>query len=102
MPAGALTMVPLPKSTTVSAYCPAGTLVNSALTLMLLVIERSQTFVPVHAPAQPVKRKPGLGVATTLTCVPSANPATQVVPQLMPPGTVVTVPPTPPDTVSVT
>ena len=47
---------------------------------------------PVHAPLQPVKVAPAAGVAVSVTAVPAANDAEQVVPQLMPAGALVTVP----------
>ena len=102
MPAGVLVIDPLPRSMTVSANWPGGTLENDALTNLLPSIVRSQTLVPLHAPPHPVKLNPGFGVATTLTGVPSAKPAMHVEPQLMPAGIVVTTPPAPPATVSVT
>jgi hypothetical protein len=51
-----------------------------------------QPAVPVQAPLQPAKVDPAAGAAVRLTLVPFAKLALQVVPQLIPAGTEVTVP----------
>jgi hypothetical protein len=53
--------------------------------------------VPVHAPFQPVKPEPAVGVAVRVTLVPGIRESEQAIPQLMPAGELVTVPnPEPP------
>jgi hypothetical protein len=51
-----------------------------------------QVPVPLHAPPQLLKVQPLAGVAVSVTAVPGANLALQVVGQSMPPGELVTVP----------
>ena len=51
-----------------------------------------QVPVPVQPPLQPENVEPAAGVAVSVTDVPLANAAEQVVPQLMPAGALVTVP----------
>lgn len=51
-----------------------------------------QVPVPVHAPDQPVKSELASGLAVSVTDVPLVNVALHVDPQLMPAGTLVTVP----------
>ena len=63
---------------------------NVAVTLALMLTV--QLPVPLHAPLQPVKMLPVVGVAVRVTFVPLANDALQVEPQLMPAGVLLTVP----------
>ena len=49
--------------------------------------------VPLHAPDQPAKDDRASGVAVSVTCVPMANVARHVLPQLIPAGEDVTIPP---------
>lgn len=56
-----------------------------------------QAPVPVHAPLQPVKAEPAAGLAARLIAAPEANVAEQLAPQLIPAGTLVTVPVPVPD-----
>jgi len=60
-----------------------------------------QVPVPEHAPLQPLNVDPVAGVAVRVTLVPLVNEATQVVPQAMPAGALVTVPLPAPDFVTV-
>jgi hypothetical protein len=60
-----------------------------------------QAPVPVHAPFQPVNVEPAAGVAVKVTAVPPVKDARQVVPQEIPAGALVTVPPPVPDLVTV-
>ena len=63
------------------------------MTERLAVIDTTQVGdVPVHAPDQLRKREPAAGVAVSVTVVPFEYVATQVGPQLMPAGELVTVP----------
>src|SRR5881409_20260 len=93
MPAGALVTVPLP--------VPLGLTVNvkvcSAKVAVTVVAAPSVTEqVPVPAqppPLQPVKVEPAAGAAVSVTAVPLANVAEQVVPHEIPAGALVTVHP---------
>ena len=73
------------------------------MTEWFAVIDRTQVPVPEQSPDHPVKRDLVPGVAVSVTVVPFVNVATQVGPQLMPAGELVTVPVPGPlfDTVSV-
>ena len=51
-----------------------------------------QVPVPVHAPLQPAKVEPPVGVATRVTGAPLGKLLLHVEPQLMPAGELVTVP----------
>ena len=53
---------------------------------------RVHVDVPLQAPDQPTNLEPDAAVAVSLTDVPLAKLALQVVPQLMPDGLLVTVP----------
>jgi hypothetical protein len=65
---------------------------NVTVTEWSLVIESTQAPVPAQSPDQPAKRDFRPGVAVRVTAVPCVNVATQVEPQLMPAGELVTVP----------
>ncbi|TML06758.1 MAG: hypothetical protein E6G38_09775 [Actinobacteria bacterium] len=67
-----------------------------ALTLFAEVIENVQVVVPLQAPLQPAKVELPPGVAVSVTLVPESKSAAQVVPQLIPPALLVTVPLPPP------
>jgi len=61
--------------------------------LIAAVIESVHVvFEPVHAPAQSLKSKPFIGAAVSVTVVPGAKEAVQVVPQSMPAGEELTEP----------
>ena len=51
-----------------------------------------QLAVPVHAPLQPMKVEPALGLALRVTNVPAENLVEHAAPQLIPAGDEVTVP----------
>jgi hypothetical protein len=57
--------------------------------------------VPLHPPDHPPKVALDAGAAVRVTTVPAEKPATQVVPQLIPEGLVVMLPPPVPDVVTV-
>ena len=65
---------------------------NVAVTLRAAVIDNAQVLVPVHAPLQPAKVEPEAAAAVSVTEVPLAKLAVQLLPQLMPVGLDVTVP----------
>ena len=67
---------------------------NVAVTDLLAVRFTTQVPVPVQpAPDQPANVELELGAAVNVTCVPVAKLALQIVPQLMPEGVLVIVPP---------
>lgn len=59
---------------------------------MLPSMVTTQLAVPVHAPDQPEKTEPALGEAVSVTVKPGPKLASQVLPQLMLPGLLVTRP----------
>jgi hypothetical protein len=88
--------VPVPLFPTVSVY--VGARLKVAVTV--LAVEMATVQVPdalAHAPLQPAKREPAVGVAVKVTLVPIENTAAQLAPQSMPARSLVTVPlPVPP------
>jgi hypothetical protein len=97
MPAGALVTVPVPFPDLVTERAKVGA-VNVAVTLWATLMVTVQVPVPVQPPPlQPVKVEPAAGAAVRVTIVPIENEAEQVVPQEMPAGLLVTVPPPLPD-----
>ena len=87
MPVGALVTVPvpLPASTTVS-WTGGGVAVKVAPTVVLAVRFTTHAPVPVQAPVQPPKAELVLTASVSVTDVPLAKLAVQVVGQLMPAG----------------
>ena len=59
----------------------------------LFIVTEQLSAVPLQAPLQPVKAEPATGVAVSLTTVRLLMTARQVLPQLMPAGDEVTLPP---------
>ena len=57
-----------------------------------LIVTVQLAFVPLHAPLQPRKLWPAGGVAVTVTSVPAAYLAEQLLPQSMPAGELLMVP----------
>lgn len=100
IPAGLLVTVPVPvpASATVSVAAGGGggggtaTPLNRAVTDVLPVMLRVQGPVPLQAPLQPAKVELAPGAAVKVIEVPVSKAALQAVPQLMPAGSLVTVP----------
>jgi hypothetical protein len=91
MPDGVLVTVPDPVPDFVNVNVNVGT--NVAVTEVFEFIVTTHGPVPVHAPPlQPENALPAFGAAVSVTCVPGANDAEQVLPQLIPDGELVTVP----------
>src|SRR5262245_31053863 len=92
MPEGELVTVPLPVPPlfTVSAKDDR---MKVAVTEAAAFIVTTQVPVPVQPPLQPVKVETVAGAAVRVTAVPAVNEVEQVVPQLIPEGELVTVPP---------
>jgi len=76
-------------------------LLNVAVTDVLALTVTRHEAVPVQAPDQPAKVDPAAATAVSVTTVPLANPALHLVPQLIPLGLLVTVPPPVPARVTV-
>src|SRR5438128_706518 len=72
-----------------------------APTLFAAFIVTEHPADPVHVPLQPTKVDAESGNAASATLVPSAKSAVQAVPQSMPPGVLLTVPPPEPAFVTV-
>ena len=70
----------------------AATSLKVAFALFAVFIVTIQVPVPVQIPLQPTKLEPLAGVAVSVTIVPSTKSVTQVVPQLIPAGALLTVP----------
>lgn len=90
IPAGLLVTVPVPIPFLVTVSCVE--MSNSATTEAASLSVRVHAPVPVHAPDQPKKMFPALGVAVSVTTVPPLKVAVHDEPQLMPVGLLVTVP----------
>jgi hypothetical protein len=75
--------------------------VNIAPTELAAFMVTLQVDVPLQAPVQPANVELGAGAAVSVTAVPGAKPAMQVVPQLMPAGLLVTLPVPVPELVTV-
>jgi hypothetical protein len=55
-------------------------------------VTRQVVLVPLHPPVQSTKWEPASGASLSVTWVPEAKPAVQVCPQMIPSGSLVTVP----------
>jgi hypothetical protein len=94
MPAGLLVTGPLPVPalpTTSPLYVTGGPL-NAAVTFRAALMVTTQLPVPVHAPDQPTKVEPALGVAVSVTTESVGNVLEQTEPQEMPAGLLLTGP----------
>ena len=92
MPAGLLVTVPRPVPALVTVSAKLG-VEKVAVTVVGAVSVTVQVPVPVHPPPlQPVKVEPAAGAAVSTTGVPLAKVDEQFVPQVIPAGTLVTVP----------
>jgi hypothetical protein len=98
MPAGLLVMVPppVPELCTVSRYV-VGAALKLADTVVFAFIVTLQAPVPPHPPAHEPNVELAAGVSVSVTTVPAANVPWHVVPQLMPAGLLVMVPPPVPE-----
>jgi hypothetical protein len=93
IPAGVLVTVPvpLPASVTVKVKFVAD-LVNVAVTVVAAVTVTTHVPVPSHGALQPANVEPVAGAAVKVTAVPLAKFALQVDGQVIPAGTLLTVP----------
>ena len=69
-----------------SAFPSAEARLNVAVTALAADMVTTQVDVPLHAPDQPLKTEPPLGVAVKVTLAPGAKGELQVEPQLIPAG----------------
>ena len=92
MPLGLELTVPVPVPMRVMLSGKVEAELNVAVTARACVIETVQAPVPEQAPLQPAKLAPLPAAAVSVTEVPLAKLALQVLPQLMPPVFDVTVP----------
>ena len=93
MPAGVEVTLPVPVPF-FEMVSVGATSVNAASTVVLEFIGNVQVPVPLHPPPdQPVKVEPADAAAVSVTLVPVENACEQLVPQSMPAGAEVTLPP---------
>lgn len=93
MPGGLLVTVPLPFPASLTVSVKFDVLVlKVAVTACAAFIVTTQEPVPEHAPLQPANVEPVAAVGVSVTMVPLAKFAEQVVGQLMPVGVLITVP----------
>lgn len=95
IPAGALVIVPdpVPFALTLKTNCGGAAGPKLATTLWSELRETLHPPEPAHAPPQPVKMNPCAGATVTATLVPETKLVVQLLPQLMPAGLLMTVPP---------
>jgi hypothetical protein len=91
MPLGALVTEPPPPLVTFRVWLLCAKLAPTVCAALSATTQ--EVAVPVQAPLQPVKVYPLSGAAVSVTCVPGSKLAVQVVPQLIPAGALLTVPP---------
>jgi hypothetical protein len=93
IPAGALITVPAPVPAGVTVSAKLFVVLNVAVTDVAAVTVTTQVPVPEHPlPVQPANVEPSAAAAVSVTAVPLAKFAEQVVGQLIPAGALVTVP----------
>jgi hypothetical protein len=98
MPIALLLTVPAPVPAMTIESVRTPTAAKTALTVLVLLILRSQGATPLQVPPdQWLKAEPGAGVAIRVTLVLEKTSVEQVLPQSIPTGELVTVPlPVPP------
>jgi hypothetical protein len=101
MPAGELVTVPAPVPDLEIVSCTGIAAKLAVTALAALMVTTQVVAVPVQAPVQPLKVEPAVAVAVRVTEVFCLNLTEQVVPQLIPAGALVTVPPPVPVLVTV-
>jgi len=102
IPAGLLVTVPVPEPTFSTVRVGRGETLKVAVTdLAASMVTWQVLAVPEHAPVHPANMEPAEGEAVRVTTVPLTKFAEQVLPQLMPAGLDVTVPPPVPAFVTV-
>jgi len=85
-----LLTVPLPVPCLVT--CNVGSRLKVADTVCVEFMVTTHATVPEHAPPHPPNVEPTAGVAVIVTMAPLLKPAEQVLPQLMDPSSLLTVP----------
>lgn len=97
MPAGLLVTLPVPAPCLVTvSRCGDAVLDSEKLAAAVRACDMDTTQVgrePAQEPLQPANVEPAAGVAVSVTEVPVVKLALQLVPQLIPAGVLVTVPP---------
>jgi hypothetical protein len=91
MPVGELVTVPVPVPVFVTVRL-TGARLNVAVIIVAAFTVTTQLPVPEHAPPQPAKVDPALGVAVSVICVPGVTFSPQSAPQAIPAGLLLTVP----------
>jgi hypothetical protein len=85
--------VPVPARVTVKTAL-VGVVLNVAVTCWLaLSVNVQDGLLPLQPPVHPVNDEFAAAVSVSVTCVPLVKAALHVVPQLMPAGLLLTVPP---------
>src|SRR5664279_4437208 len=94
MPAGELVTVPVPVPLLATLRASLGIAANSAPTDFAALIVTLHSFDPTieSQPLQTTALEPGSATALRVTALPASNSASQVPPQLIPAGELVTVP----------
>jgi hypothetical protein len=97
IPAGLLVTDPEPVPPRVKIKLNVGSELNTAVKEVWVVSVTVQVPVPEHAPPQPTKVEPALGIADRVILLPAVNALAQEEPQSIPPGMLVTMPVPVPD-----